>query len=53
MSENDLKEATKQDVILALKDNDKVKAIMLIQNELICGLKNAKDLADDLEKKYS
>lgn len=51
MTENDLEEHKKLEVLLALKNGDIPKAVAIIHLELKCGLRTAKELADEMKKR--
>ena len=50
MKKVDLKNTTKLEVQLLLKNNDIPKAVTLVMNELECGLRIAKEIVDEFRK---
>jgi hypothetical protein len=52
MKKEDLKNTTKLEVLLLIKDNNIPKAITLVMNELNCGLRIAKDIVDEFRAEF-
>lgn len=50
MKKEDLKNATKLEVLLLLKNNDIPKAVALVVTELKCGLRIAKEIVDEFRE---
>lgn len=48
---NDLKQVTKLEILLLIKQNNIPKAVAIVMSELRCSLKEAKVIVDELKKK--
>jgi hypothetical protein len=50
MKKEDLKETTKLEVLLLIKNSNFPKAMTLVMNELKCGLRIAKEIVDQFRE---
>ena len=50
---NDLKQVTKLEILLLIKDNNIPKAVAIVMTELKCGLNEAKAIVEKLKNEIS